>query len=93
MMNRTFDGEDFVAARDEARLSTQHQRVRHAALNWDGGWFTMPEMAAKTGDPAGSVERQVRYLRAARFGGYDVEKRHRSGGTFEYRVMVPKDLP
>ena len=86
----SFQGTDFDSARDQRRLSTQHVRVKCAALNWPGGWFTMQELADCVGEPAGSVERQVRYLRAKRFGSYLVEKQHRSGGTFEYRVVEPK---
>lgn len=83
-----FNGSDYDRTRDQPRLLTQHERVRQAAINWPGGWFTMSELAAKTGDPAGSVERQVRYLRAKRFGSFDVTKRHRSGGTWEFRVRI-----
>jgi len=84
-----FNGTDIVPKRDEPRLSTQHLRVKNAAIGWPGEWFTMQALAATLTEPAGSVERQVRYLRAERFGAYEVEKRHRHGGTFEYRVRVP----
>ena len=83
-----FRGTDYVPARDEERLSTQHKRVRAAALAWPSGWFTMHELAAETNDPPASVERQVRYLRSPKFGGYVVEKRHLGGGTFEYKVVA-----
>lgn len=81
-----FRGTDIVPWRDIPRLKTQHMRVRAAALAWKG-WFTMAEIAAATGDPPASVERQVRYLRAEGFGGWTVQKRHISGGTFKYRVV------
>jgi hypothetical protein len=86
-MTPYFNGTDLGTPPE--RLETQHQRVKHLAMEWPGGWFTMYALSAATGDPPGSVERQVRYLRAERFGGYTVEKRHRSGGTFEYRVLEP----
>jgi hypothetical protein len=81
-----FKGTDYEPQRDEKRLSTQHKRVRTAALEWPGQWFTMQALAEYVGEPPGSVERQVRYLRDEKFGGYIVEKRHKHGGTFEYRV-------
>ena len=81
-----FQGTDYDAPRDQERLSSQHLRVKVAALSWPGGWFTMGELAVDTGEPAASVERQVRYLRSPRFGGWTVQKRHRSAGTFEYRI-------
>lgn len=89
--DRTFDGTDFVEDRDHKRLSTQHYKVRDAAINWPGGWFTMYDLALAVDEPAASVERQVRYLRAKRFGGFYVAKRHVKGGTFEYRVTTEPD--
>ena len=88
MAEQHFNGTDFDHNRDGMRLATQHERVKHMALNWPGGWFTMQELSEDLGEPWGSVERQVRYLRSKRFGGYYVEKRHKSGGTFEYRVRA-----
>lgn len=85
-MAQRFEGSDYDHRRDAPRLSTQHAKVRDTALRWPGGWFTMERLAAAVGEPPASVERQVRYLRAPRFGGYHVEKRHVAGGTFEYRV-------
>ena len=83
-----FHGTDYDPARDGARLTTQHERVKHAALCWPGGWFTMHDLAVKTGEPAASVERQVRYLRKREHGGWTVLKRHVSGGTFEFRAVA-----
>ncbi len=82
-----FQGTDYVPQRDFSRLTTQHQRVKSAALERSQrGWFTMYQLAEDTNDPPASVERQVRYMRSSRFGGWCVDKRHVSGGTFEYRV-------
>jgi len=88
-LTQPFQGTDYIPVRDARRLATQHLRVKQAAIRWPGGWFTMQKLAAVLGEPAGSVERQVRYLRGKRFGAYTVEKRHRSRGTFEYRVHRP----
>lgn len=88
-----FNGSDYEPEHDWQRLTTQHERVRDCALLWPGQWFTMMELAERTGEPPGSVERQVRYLRADRFGGYTVEKRtrgNRDSGLYEYRVIPPK---
>lgn len=83
-----FPGTDYIPGRDRARLTTQHIKVRATALAWPGGWFTMPDLAQYVKEPAASVERQVRFLRNPRFGSYVVEKRHKGGGTFEYRVLA-----
>ena len=83
-----FNGTDYVPSRDEKRLTTQHRKVREAALMWPGGWFTMAEIAKAVSEPPASVERQVRYLRAKRFGGYNIEKQHVAGGVFRYRLVL-----
>jgi len=86
-MTTHYNGSDYQPELDFKRLETQHERVKRGAIVL--GWFTMAELSAYTSAPPGSVERQVRYLRAERFGGYTVEKR-RTGdperGLFEYRV-------
>ena len=85
-----FDGSDYVPERDFSRLKTQHERAKAAALiRSQTGWFTMSQIAADTGDPPASVERQIRYMRSKRFGEFVVAKRHVHGGTFEYRVLKP----
>ncbi len=87
-----FDGSD-IEPPDIPPLSTQHLRVRAAALAWHG-WFAMEELAHSIDEPAGSTERQVRYLRAERFGSYLVEKRRRGESrTWEYRVVPPVREP
>ncbi len=88
-----FDGTDYLDPRDFIRLKTQHERAKAAGLHLSArGWFTMPQVAALTGDPPASVERQIRYLRATRFGGFDVAKRHVEGGLFEYRITLPPQM-
>ncbi len=84
---RRYHGSD-LGDGDTRRLNRQHDRVREAALNWPGGWFTMYELARKLNAPEASVERQVRYLKEERFGGYAVEKRRVEGANhFEFRVQ------
>jgi hypothetical protein len=82
-----FNGPAYDRARDDVRLSRQHDRIRELML--DGKWRTLSEIEAATGDPAASVSAQLRHLRKPRFGEYVVERRHRgheSSGLYEYRV-------
>jgi hypothetical protein len=82
-----FPGEAFDAEHDLARLTGQLLRVHNVMAR--GGWWTVAEIAARTGDPQPSVQAQVGHLRKAKFGAYLVERRHRgdrSAGLFEYRL-------
>ena len=79
-----FDGETYEAEHDESRLAAQHRRV--AALMKDGRWRTLAEISDVTGDPPASVSARLRDFRKERFGGYDVQRRRRAKGLFEYRV-------
>lgn len=81
------DGATFEAARDEARLNAQQQRVY--AVVRDGAWRTLSAIAALAGDPEASVSARLRDLRKPRFGNYQVERRNAGGGTWEYRVLPP----
>lgn len=81
-----FKGTDYLPKRDHSRLLSQHTKVKMAALGWPGEWFTMAALAGAVGEPPASVERQIRYLRDPKHGGYQVDKRHAGGGLFEYRV-------
>ncbi len=84
-----FEGPTYSAEHDQARLMGQHERVR--ALMIDGHWRTLGEIEALTGAPAASASAQLRHLRKARFGGYQVERRargDRSSGLFEYRCLA-----
>jgi biotin operon repressor len=70
---------------DPERLSQQRARVFQAIQ--DGMWYSLDEIADRTGDPRDSVSARLRDLRKARFGGYVVESRRRDGGgTWEYRL-------
>lgn len=72
-----------VSEFDLPRLLTQYERV--LACMADGAWHTQYEIAEATGDPQGSVGSQ---LRNARVDGRQIEKRRRSGGTWEYRMVA-----
>ena len=88
-------GPAYVKALDEPRLHDQMGRVKDYML--DGAWHTLAEIAQATGAPEASVSAQLRHLRKQRFGGWIVEKRRRSAGTWEYRLCAPveegKNLP
>ena len=85
-----FDGPDYVPALDQARLTTQLQRIK--VLMLDGVWRTLGEIEQVTGYPQASISAQVRHLRKIRFGSYQVEKRRRGPGwhgLWEMRVSKP----
>ena len=82
-----FDGAAFDVALDQARLTTQLQRIRELML--DGVWRTLGEIEQATGYPQASISAQLRHLRRARFGSYQVDKRRRGPGRqglWELRV-------
>jgi hypothetical protein len=81
-----FDGPDVMAA-DAGRL--RHQLNQVAVLMGDHAWRSLSEIGACTGYPEASIGARLRDLRKARFGSFVVERRRRSAGTFEYRVLPP----
>jgi hypothetical protein len=80
-----FDGPDLQRA-DEVRLTGQLLRVRGAM---EGGvWRTLTELADLTGRSSeAGVSARLRDLRKSRFGGHTVERRRRTQGLWEYRVL------
>jgi hypothetical protein len=85
-----FNGAYYDPAHDNDRLSKQIGRVYSVMI--DGVWRTLKEIEYLTGDPQASISAQLRHLRKARFGGYQVELRSRGDredGLFEYRVSKP----
>lgn len=79
-----FNGSDYDHARDALRLTDQMKRVFDALS--DKQWHTLEEIAAITGDPTPSISAQIRHLRKARFGSWDIQKIHQHGGLFSYRL-------
>ena len=59
----------------------------------DGGWYSLSDVAAITGDPEAAVSARLRDFRKARFGGHVVERRRVSGGLFEYRLIWNDEVP
>lgn len=80
-----FDGVTFDRAKDGARLHRQLSAVREFMS--DSSWRTLAEIEEATGHPRSSISARLRDLRKPKFGGFTVERRRRSPGTFEYRVM------
>lgn len=83
----TFDGETFDAVQDGPRLNRQLRVVRDWMLERNG-WYTLAEISAGTGEPEASVSARLRDLRKVRFGSYQVDRRRRSEGQWEYRVRA-----
>jgi len=82
-----FNGPEYVPQRDWERLTTQLGRVFDCMK--DSNWRAVEDIAAVTGDPHCSISAQLRHLRKARFGGHTVERKHKGGGIYHYR-LIPK---
>jgi hypothetical protein len=82
-----FDGADYDDERDRARLGQQLQAVYDVMA--DGRWHTINEVARASGydETQQSVARQIRYLRAKRFGGHTIERRYEGDGLYSYRLI------
>ncbi len=84
-----FNGTDYDPEKDQARLSTQIQRLFGQMK--DARFRTLAEIAVLTGDPEASISANLRHLRKDRFGNHVVDKQRRGGetaGTWEYRLLV-----
>lgn len=81
-----FNGDDYVASRDDVRLTGQLLRVWNVMC--DGSWKTLPQIAEATGDPEASISAQLRHLRKPRFGGHTIEKEYIINGLYRYRLIV-----
>jgi len=85
-----FDGATFEEDRDGERLSGQLHQVR--ALMADGAWRTLGEIVAAIGGGSeAGVSARLRDLRKPKFGGFNVERRYRDRGVWEYRVKGGTD--
>lgn len=79
-----FNGSDYDHDRDAPRLTDQLERV-YSVLS-DRGWHTLEGIAQITGDPTPSISAQIRHLRKARFGGWEIEKCYHGDGLYAYRL-------
>ena len=85
-----FNGSDYVADRDDDRLTGQLKRIWRCMR--DGTPRSLHEIATITGDPEASISAQLRHLRKPRLGGHTVEKRYIDRGVFVYKV-IPLERP
>lgn len=89
-----FDGKTYDPAKDKKRLTGQLAYVQF--IMSDRKWRTLGEIADiiknnydKIASEA-AISARLRDLRKAKFGKYEVDRRRRSKGLFEYRVMSPE---
>jgi len=81
-----FNGADYKPDRDNPRLTGQLLRIWEAVS--DGRWYTLKDIAVRTGDPEPSISAQLRHLRKPRFGGHIVEREYVANGLYQYRVLL-----
>lgn len=87
-------GPDYRAEHDEARLTTQRERIRDAMLSAGecGSWLTLSEIEQLLHYPQASISAQLRHLRKQEFGAFVLDKRARGDrdrGLYEYRLTRP----
>lgn len=85
-----FGGQTYSHELDGGRLNRLMRAVW--AIVREGGWWTPEEIAdrlAEQGIPTGtaSVTARLRDFRKDQFGGFQVDRRRRTKGTHEYRVL------
>ena len=81
-----FDGITYDHRLDRARLAGQLLRVFE--LMRDGEWRTLEELRVGCGGTTQSLSARLRDLRKPRFGAYTVERRRRTAGIWEYRLVT-----
>lgn len=86
-----FNGSNYDHTRDAPRLTDQMSRVFHALSGKQ--WHTLESISQITGDPTPSISAQIRHLRKARFGGWEILKIHQGNGLFAYRMTGGKVEP
>ena len=80
-------GPAYEERQDGKRIGDQMERIKTFMLK--GSLRTLSEIAGTLHYPEASVSAQLRHLRKDRFGAYVVEKRRRTAGTWEYRLLPP----
>jgi len=88
-----FDGQTYVDKLDGPRLRHQLDRVREYMLAIFPHWKSLTDISRelaklyeKTIFPEASISARLRDLRKPKFGGYTVDRKRRSAGTWEYLV-------
>lgn len=78
-------GSSYNADLDGPRIALQHESIRDLML--DGAKRTLGDIACVLGYPEASISAQLRHLRKARFGGWNVQKeRVARGGLWTYWI-------
>lgn len=85
-----YNGPEYQPRRDFARLTAQTKRVFDAMK--DSQWRTLNQIAELTGDPVASISAQLRHLRKNRFGAHTINRRHISGGLYEYQLIAAEGV-
>ncbi len=75
-----------ITADDLKPLNAQAQRVWDAMC--DGEWWTLAELAERTGDPEGSVAARIRDFRKEKFGGHGVVLHRLGQGMRGYKYRL-----
>ena len=83
------DGLTFDPYLDEDRLNKQMRRV-FAAVR-DGHWYTLREIADRTGDPEASVSARLRDFRKPKFGGLILNRRRVGEELFAYQLAQSEE--
>ncbi len=84
--SKEFGGSTYDEKRDGNRLKAQLDRVRSIMLRT--GWITLADLSKQAGAPESSVSARLRDLRKQNFGGYEVERRYKERGLWEYHLKV-----
>ena len=84
---KAFDGETYAAMDDFQRLSSSLEKVGYLLTRPRGSWWTLQDLANRTGSSEAGVSARVRDLRKEKNGAHRVESRRRDGGLWEYRII------
>jgi biotin operon repressor len=81
-----FCGYTYDPAQDFERLKTSLDKVRYLMLSERGRWWTLSELASRTGSSEAGVSARIRDLRKPHHGGFSVENKRMKGGLWKYRI-------
>jgi len=82
-----FKGETYDPELDGERLTGQLAITKSHMLLYFPVWQSLSEIRAATGYPEASISARLRDLTHDRFGGFIKQKRRRTRGTWEYRIV------
>lgn len=91
MTAQLFDGPTYDPALDEVRLKGQIQDVFEFMS--DHMWWSVEAIATSTHHPAASVSAQIRHLRKAKHGAWEIDRLRYDGGLFRYRLTGRHAIP